>query len=140
MLGTVIEPLVEAAFFERVGQLTMQAEEDDLVTELAEDLRQAEAELAAYRDDPRIIGVLGPDRFVDGSRPGLEQSTKPRRRSPPRSEAAGTPVAFRWSDSGEIWPDLSVEERRGAFHVPPIDAVRMFQRKRPGAARSRTGS
>ena len=67
VLGSVIEPWVERRLFELLGERRAEALGAGLDTaELERELRDAEAELVAFRDDERIVGALGPDRFVEG--------------------------------------------------------------------------
>ena len=106
-----LEALVIRAFLGRAADLAAIGTEpdDDLEAALA-DLAEAEHALAVFRDDPRVIGVLGADRFaeglaerarmVDDAREDVEQA---------RREHSGLPdlVTLR-----ELWPGLTTVDRR----------------------------
>lgn len=61
---------MERLFFDRVGALAASGavEGSSRIAELEQRAETAEAELAAYRDEERIVGLLGSDMFFEGLR------------------------------------------------------------------------
>ena len=131
-LAKTIEPLVESRFFAAAGKLV--ATGGAPLTQRAE-LRRAvevaEAELATYRDDERIIAALGPDRFVEGLRVRAESVEHAY-----RAVAAVETQADDMPSSVElqaVWPDLSIPEKRKLL-AAVFDSV--FVRRSPKRAYS----
>ena len=123
VLGRVIEPFVVEKFFEMVGAVEAVPSVSSAEIEQAQrTLEQAEADLAVFRDDAAIIGVLGRDGFVaglekrarvvDDARAALAEAT---------ASAAAGPLPDRATLEG-LWPELDVAERRHLL-ASVIDAV-----------------
>lgn len=73
VLESVIAPVIERQFFADVGGSTATgAALHEELHELEHDVAAADAELVAYRDDERIAGILGADRYVDGLQKRVE--------------------------------------------------------------------
>lgn len=119
--GPKIDSYVEAAFFELAGERTISATQrgDDL-TAARVDAAAAEAELTAYRDDERIAGALGRDRYVDGLEKRVEVAELAHGRVV-ELQGAG-PELPDATTLRALWEDLSVLERRKLLHAA-IDCV-----------------
>lgn len=67
VLGKVVEPFVEARFFEIIRAFSRRDAQGDSDRCLLEDkVRVAERELVAFRDGSEILNTLGRDRYVQG--------------------------------------------------------------------------
>jgi site-specific DNA recombinase len=121
VLGSVVEPWVIERFRAEVGQMRLEGVAADEELAAAEALvREAEAELIAYRDSG-AAAVLGP-RFADGLRARAERLEQAEADvAELRERAAGSAIPA-LAELDELWPELPVAERnrilRGA-----IDAV-----------------
>jgi site-specific DNA recombinase len=123
VLGSVIEPFVVARFFAAVGDVRATASEVSSRVDAARvALQQAEAELAAYRDDERIAGVLGADRFVDGLTKRVKAVDAAHRDLAEQTTAAGSAAALGDASLVALWPEMSVPERRTLIQTV-LDAV-----------------
>jgi multidrug efflux pump subunit AcrA (membrane-fusion protein) len=123
VLGSVIEPFVVSRFFAAVGDVTATASEASSRVDAARAaVQQAEAELAAYRDDQRIAGVLGADRFVDGLTKRVEALHAAHRQLAEQTTAAGGAAALSTASLAAMWPEMSVPERRSLIQTV-LDAV-----------------
>jgi len=122
VLGSVIEPWIEQQFMEFVGVMRGEALADNEALRDAESAaRDAEAELAAGRDDERILGALGADRFVEG----LEKraaAVDAAHRHLADMRAASAPGSIAAEDLGALWPELETQEKRKILRSA-IDAV-----------------
>jgi DNA invertase Pin-like site-specific DNA recombinase len=108
-----IEDYVVEQFFGQLERLELEPIHDggELVT-VETEIRAADADLAVYRDDSRIAGALGADRYVAGLE---ERKTKVDALLRRRAELEGqldrpggvNPVELR-----QVWDDLAVDERR----------------------------
>lgn len=122
VIGRQIEPWVEAKLLDRYASLAAHAQIDDSELRAAEDaVASAEAELAAFRDDERILGALGADRFVEGLQAraakvdaAYDVLADARAKASPTGIAAASLV--------EAWPDLTVLEKRKVLSAT-MDAV-----------------
>lgn len=122
VLGSVIEPWVEERFLAWAGKLAAESSEqaDDLA-ELEQQVRDVEVELAAFRDDERIVGALGSDLFVEGLRKradAVEQAHGELAEHRVRQQ----PTAISLAEVGNVWPTLNIAERR-ALLVASIDCI-----------------
>lgn len=123
VLGSVIEPFVVSRFFAAVGDVTATASETSSRVDAARAaVQQAEAELAAYRDDERIAGVLGADRFVEGLTKRAEALDAAHSELAQQTTAAGGAAALSNASLEEMWPEMSVPERRSLIQTV-LDAV-----------------
>jgi DNA invertase Pin-like site-specific DNA recombinase len=112
VLGTVIEPWVERNLLERLDRVQAEATGATAgLTEAQDAIDEAEAGLDAYRDDERILGVLGADRFVEGLRKRAEAVERAYRELA-EVRAASRPGAMHIADVRTMWPDLTVRERQ----------------------------
>lgn len=113
ILGSVIEPYVTERFLSRMAAVA--AERVDTTGELeqaAAALRDAEDDLTAYRDSPRILATLGEDRFLDGLQTRLaavDAATEALAKVRAAATPAGLPAGV---NLGELWPDLDTRERQ----------------------------
>ena len=116
-----IEPWVERPLFERCPRRNPRQgteRERALVAALA----RAEADLGRYRDSPRVLEALGPDRFAEG----LEQRV--RRLEHKRAEQANLrlrqrrPLLPTLTEMERLWPTLTILERR-ALLAEHIDCI-----------------
>ena len=119
VLGSVVEPWVEAEFFAHVGaeRLRGAAATDELKAALA-DQAEAEAELDAYRDSG-AAAILG-DRFAEGLRVRAEAVAEADKLVGVLSERLGLVEVV--AEIEAEWPGMSVSERREVLHGA-IDAV-----------------
>ena len=128
-LGTVIEPYVEDLFFEHAGERVATAEQRDLDVDRCErDLAEADAQLAAYRDDERILGVLGTERYVEGLRVRVAAAETAASAFAELQGARDRSLPGR-AELSALWPELAVNERQrllGSF----IDAIFLRSGKR----------
>jgi site-specific DNA recombinase len=114
--GPTVEPYVEEAFF---GQLFSrernQASVQPRLDHMRDDLRQAESDLDAYRDRPRILEAIGEERYVAGLRArmrSVDLAMQALAFEERRVEGSRLPSAPELEDR---WPSLTVEERRSAL-------------------------
>jgi DNA invertase Pin-like site-specific DNA recombinase len=123
VIGSLIEPHVERVFFELVGELTAAASANGRGVEQAgAALRDAEAELAAYRDNERISDVLGEDRYVEGlgvKVAAVEGAQRTYAEAASRSGLEGIP---QHAELRAVWPQLAIEERQHLL-ASVLDAV-----------------
>jgi DNA invertase Pin-like site-specific DNA recombinase len=107
----VIAPLVEARFFHEVGELAARSVELTADIEQLEDAAlKAEADLTAFRDDERIAGALGPERYVDGLAKRAAAADRAQRAlAEARGKAGSVPLNV---DLHEIWGDLETAEKQ----------------------------
>jgi DNA invertase Pin-like site-specific DNA recombinase len=107
------DALVEAAFLDWLQTQRIQlaaAPITDDVRAAEEELERAEAELAAYRD-AELVSVVGREVYLDGLR--VRAETVGRARSTLAGcQAARSADGLLRADLGEVWPDLSIGERR----------------------------
>jgi DNA invertase Pin-like site-specific DNA recombinase len=106
----LLEPFVEAAFFTHLRRRRPNAR----LAALRRDLEKAQVAIVRYRDEPRILATLGPERFADGlaKRIEVEQHILLSIDAELARNAAVGRTAEEWES---LWPDLSVEERRDAM-------------------------
>lgn len=113
ILAHKVEPFVEAQFLEFFGAREAYSSVDSREIDAAiAALELSEAELAAYRDDERIVGALGQDAFVKGLqvRAGKVETARMAVAELQRlSPASGIPIA---EDLRALWPELGVDEKR----------------------------
>ncbi len=132
-LAKTIEPFVETRFFATAGEMVATGGSPlNRRAELRRAVDVAEAELAAYRDDERIIAALGPDRFVEGLRVRAE-SVEQAYRAAGTAEARVPGDVPRTVELQKIWPDLAVPEKRKLL-AAAFDSV--FLRRSPKRAYS----
>lgn len=112
-LASVIEPHVERLFFDAVGTLEAQPTVSSTEVEAAMVvLDDAEAALTAFRDDDRIIGLLGRDGFVEGLEHRVQAVVSARAELAEASASVHSgPLPDRATLEG-LWPDLSVSQRQ----------------------------
>jgi DNA invertase Pin-like site-specific DNA recombinase len=106
----LVEPYLERAVLEQIGDLRFSATERTRGIEEAEQaLQAAETELAAYRD-LNAVAEMGPIAYMDGMRPRVEGVQKARRAlAEARSSVGPIPEA---GDLAQLWPELTVDQRR----------------------------
>jgi site-specific DNA recombinase len=122
VLGTVIEPWLERELLERLDRVQAEATgASGGVEERQAAVVQAEAELAAFRDDERIVGALGADRYVQGLRKRAE-AVKAAYGDLAELEASSRPAGVRIADARAMWPELTVRERQKILRAA-IDCV-----------------
>jgi hypothetical protein len=144
VMGSVVEPWLVGEMFAQVRRMELErVDTDSEVGELHAVMEEAEAELAAFRDDERILSALGPDRFVEGlaKRAGRADEA---RAAFQHARAAAAPVGL--ADVEELraaWDALEVAERQrilgaaidtvflrsvGQVNVPISDRALIFWR------------
>jgi site-specific DNA recombinase len=106
----LVDPYVERAALEEIGDLRFSAKERSRGIEQAErELEAAETELAAYRD-LNAVAEMGPAAFMEGMRPRVEAVQNARKAlAEARGSVGPIPEA---GDLAELWPELTVEQRR----------------------------
>ena len=124
-LASVIEPHVERLFFEAVGALEAAPTTSIEVEDAASALEVAERDLTAFRDDERIVGVLGQDGYVEGLQVRKAAVDDARARLGDLAGAGGSLPDRATLEA--TWPDLDVKERNHLLRSA-IDAIFM----RPG--------
>jgi hypothetical protein len=108
-----IEDYVVGQFFGQLERLEVEPFEDSSeLAQVEDEITAAEADLGVYRDDTRIADALGADRYVAGleqRRAKLDQLLRRRAELEAASDRADglNPVELR-----ELWPELTVDERR----------------------------
>jgi len=122
--ASVIEPYVEQAFVEAAGNVRAQdpPPQDEQVGLLEAAMRDAEAELIAFRDSA-AVAELGEQDFVAGlraRRASFEQAQDAYISA--RAEAEPVTVEALPDRLDELWPQLNVQERRELLSAG-IDAV-----------------
>lgn len=126
-LARVIEPWVEEQFLERAESVAQLAGDTGEIEAAEKEVAAAEADLAAYRDDPRVIAALGPDRFVDGLNlrvRRVDQAHVDLAAARDRANPAGIlPVR----GLREMWPELPTSEKQLLLRSL-IDAVMLRSR------------
>ena len=132
----MIEPHVIDAFLTAAGHVSAQADAaDNALTAARDALSAAEADLTAYRDNTRIVGVIGPDSFVEGLQnraDAVERAQRELAQATARAEASGLTGR---ADLAASWPDLTVGERKQLL-AAAFDTVVI----RPGRASRSTGA
>jgi site-specific DNA recombinase len=123
VLASVIEPWVEERFFEAVGDLHAHRVETSPDIEDAERaVHEAAAELVAFRDNERIVGALGEDRYVAGL------DLRARRLHEAELELVRTRSSHPMLEGRSVeslralWPELETGERRQLLQAV-FDAV-----------------
>ncbi len=130
-----IEDYVVQQFFAQLDRLEMEpVEQGNELIAIEHDIRSAEADLVIYRDDTRIAGALGTDRFVAGleeRRANLDALT--RRRAEVES-TLDRPGGLNPVDLREVWDDLAVDEQRRLLksHIDTVFLRRGRRARRPG--------
>jgi len=108
--GHLVDPFVEGVVLERIEEIAYSASERNAAVEDAErGLAEAEAELALYQESIRVADV-GADHFAAGMKQRAFDVEVARRLLAAAKLAA--PAIPDPSTLGELWPDLSIEERR----------------------------
>lgn len=121
-LGRVVEPWVEQQFFARIEQLSADAVEDDgALDDAMAALSRAEAELAAYRDETRIVSIIGQESFLEGLSARM-RVVDDALSALALARASALPSGLPAQDLRELWPSMDAEEKRLALRAV-IDAV-----------------
>lgn len=122
VLGRVIEPWVEREFMTRVERLSAVAVEDSTALEEATAaLAQAEAELVAYRDEPRIVSIIGQESFLEGLQVRM-RTVDDALSALSMARAAALPSGLPAQELRDLWPSMEVEDKRLALRSV-VDAV-----------------
>jgi hypothetical protein len=127
ILGRVIEPYVEGALLDALGPggpLAEASADTRAVQRATVKVREAEDELAAFRDETKIADLIGRASFLEG----LEE--RARRVDEARAELAEARSRATLADAlpttpgrlARAWPSLAVAERRTLL-TAAIDAV-----------------
>jgi site-specific DNA recombinase len=127
-IGRHIEPWVEQHFLEHLRAFRVESEQGDEIGRAQAEVDAAEHELAAYRDDERIADVLGTDRFVAGLKKRVDRVDVAYATLADAQQAAN-PAGLKLGGIRDIWPDLSVPERRQVL-AATIDVVFVRRGKR----------
>ena len=127
IMARVLDPYVEHRFVDALGPTGPLAEAVASTKALqgaVAALEAAEAELAAYRDEPGIVTAIGTERFVEGLEARAEvvnvaqaKLNEARQQDTMNGHDAATP-----GDLVEAWPTLTVAERR-ALLTASLDAI-----------------
>ena len=111
---SVVEPYIEALFWQELEAATKTPSAKRL-RRLEETIERRDAELAAYRDNPSIITLIGADRFESGlavRMRRLEKATAELSRARIRDRPVDLPAL---ADLRDRWSSMSVDERRAAI-------------------------
>lgn len=120
VLAHVIEPWVVEQVLERERVRLAGHTEGEAVPELVAELEAAEAELVAFRDDERIVGALGQDRFVEGLRRRAETVEDVQRRlADVQSRPVGGPSGL---ELATVWPSMLVQQQQRMLRAS-VDAI-----------------
>lgn len=118
VLASVIEPWVEAEALRVLAD--RQATATESTAELGEALsalREAEGDLAAYRDNPKLIALLGEDRFIEGLEPRIA-AVDFAQDAVDSLRARLTPVDIPGEIApDELWASLDISDRRRLLHA-----------------------
>jgi DNA invertase Pin-like site-specific DNA recombinase len=120
VLGRVVEPVVEARFFEIIrasGRREALGEGERRLLE--EEVAVGERELVAFRDEPEILNTLGRERFLQGL---AVRSSAVDDALRALNSAARRPSASRVQTLGAEWPAMSIVDKRRELRSA-IDAV-----------------
>jgi len=128
----LIDAHIERLFFESAGALAAHGAVDtsSVVADLERRAEEAEAELSAYRDDERIVGALGAERFVEGLQgrsKALDEAHAELAAARDRLGVANTGSRVELRD---LWPTLTVPERQRLLRAT-FDAVFVRRGRRP---------
>lgn len=115
VLASVIEPWVVANAMQLLGEIHATASQATQELDVAQAaIREAETELAAYRDNPKILAALGEDRFLEGLEPRVQAV----------EDAAATLTGLRMKLApADIPPELAPED---VWAVLPISGRRRW--------------
>jgi hypothetical protein len=134
--GGLIEPYVERAFFARLAhEQRSHARSTRRLQSLRDKAKEAEAALGAYRDHPRLLTLIGEDRFEAGLVRRLKARDEAMNlvlKESRRIESRDLPSA---SQLERDWPALTIGERRHAISQV-IDCV--FVWRGSGSVQART--
>ena len=133
--GSVIEPHIESEVFRLLAARRPRPAADRNLALAQQRVETAERALAVYRDNPRVIETLGPQRFADGlaaraaqvERALLRLAAERSRRDP--DELPGT------DELRAAWPTMSVRERRAVI-ARVIDCAFVDRGRRNAASRT----
>lgn len=130
---SLLDEHVEAVFLAHVGDLAFAAvAETEALDGALRELASAETELAAWRDDLRIREAVGHEHYLAGLRARAEAVEAASAKVMAAREAS---EAARLVGETEIWPTLSVPERRRVL-TAGIDAVFVARGREPVAERA----
>lgn len=132
---SVVEPYVERAVLEVIGDLVAVLAPEGELTEAGHQLDDAEAELAAYEKAIRV-SELGVEKFAKGFRLRSEAVEKARRRL---GEAKAKSLPVPTGDIAGMWPQLSVSERRQVLGGA-VGVIWVRKGRGPAESRVRLGS
>lgn len=122
VLGTVIEPWVERQVLAHAAGLQARQTRDNAeFTATIEAVADAEAELAAFRDNERVLGILGEEGFLAGLKIRAEH-VDTEHRALAELRARTQPMGALTADLTTLWPLLGTEEKQRALRAV-IDAV-----------------
>lgn len=134
--ASLIEAHIEQVFFEHAGSLVARGAVDTSsdVADLERRAEEAEAELSAYRDNERIVGALGPERFVEGLHARSRTLDDLHAKLATERDRLGIVGAESHVPLRELWPTLAVVERQRLLRAA-FDAV--FVRRGRGPVEGR---
>jgi hypothetical protein len=116
VMGPIVEPFVEDAFF---GELFFRERHrsgpDSRLPQLRAGLEAAERALDSYRDRPRLLEVLGEDRFVAGLQVRAQAVDRAMQRVAAEERRVNGAEITSADDLQRRWPSLTVKERRSAI-------------------------
>lgn len=110
---TVVEPYLEALFWEQVAKARRRPA-PRREAQLRDRLDRRERELAAYRDNPRLVTSIGADRFAQGLAVRARRVDQARLELS-RAQLAAGPLPPPVGQLRRQWPTLTGEERRAAI-------------------------
>ncbi|UTI65575.1 recombinase family protein [Paraconexibacter antarcticus] len=112
VLGNIVETEVIRRFLELMGKRWVsEHHQDDDLTDLIREAEEAEREMTIFRDDPRIISVLGPDEFVAGLRTRAERVDSANR-ALIEARSQDSQLLMPPTELRRMWPTLEVEEQK----------------------------
>ena len=113
ILSRIVEPYVEEQFLSMHGGREAESSRDSReVFAAVKALEIAEAELNAYRDDERIIGALGADRFVAGLETRVASVDTARAQLATMQSRDGIGSIPPAAQLREMWPEFDTEQKR----------------------------
>lgn len=123
IMGRIVEPWVEDRFLAALGSHVARADQSTSGLQAAMvELERAEVELAAFRDDTRIISALGVDRFVEGLETRAAAIDAARITIADERASTQPPSLPPVVDLADLWPTLEVGDKQRALRSM-IDAI-----------------
>ena len=121
--GNVIEPYVTGLFLDHARRVRASfRDRSDELEELERRWQADEGELAVFRDDERIAGALGVDRFVAGLEARTARAEASRSEYMAAAASMGGQAGAGVVSAAEMWDELEVQDRQALLHAA-LDCV-----------------